>query len=343
MSSHIIFREDRILVLDQRKLPFKEVFVPLITLDDFVKAINGMIVRGAPLIGIVSAYGFAFGVKELLEKKGELTKDDIKRIYSKLAKTRPTAHNLFWALDKMKKGYEKHKDERDLPRKLLEIARFIHEEDIKNNIMLAERGAELVNDGDTILSHCNAGELATGGYGTALGIIRKAKEQGKRTKVIITETRPYFQGARLSAYELKKQGINFEIVPDNHVGLLMKKGMIHKVIVGADRVALNGDTANKVGTFMIALCAKNENVPFFVACCLSTFDNSLPSGQSIPIEERDGKEVIKIGKKYITLKSYKALYYSFDITPNYLISGFITEKGVVVQPFTENIRLLFKE
>ncbi|MCS7280348.1 MAG: S-methyl-5-thioribose-1-phosphate isomerase [Desulfobacterota bacterium] len=333
MSDHIFLKDEKLFVLDQRRLPFEEVLVPLKSLKDFVKAIKNMVVRGAPLIGIVGAYGFAFGVREVARRKKKVTKKDIERIYTVLAKTRPTAYNLFWALDRMKRECERHAETESLLSGLFDLARLIHEEDIKNNISLAEHGAALIEDGDTILSHCNAGELATGGYGTALGVLRRAKEQGKNIKVFLTETRPYFQGARLSAYELNKFGIEFEIVPDNHVGLLMSKGMIEKVIVGADRVAANGDTANKIGTYMIALCAKNHNVPFYVACCGSTFDRNIPSGSSIPIEERKGKEVIKFKRGYITMPSFKARYYSFDITPNSLITGFITEKGIIERPF----------
>ncbi len=340
MSNHIFLQDERLVVLDQRELPFREVLISLKSLEDFVKAIKKMAVRGAPLIGIVSAYGFAFGIKEITERKGRLTAPDVERIYMKLAKSRPTAFNLFWALDRMRKECEKHMEDKSLPERLFSLARSIHEEDIRNNMTLAEFGSNLIEDGDTILTHCNAGELATGGYGTALGVIRRAKEKNKELKVFITETRPFFQGARLSAYELHKYGVDFEIVPDNHVGLLMERGLIKKVIVGADRVARNGDTANKIGTYMIALCANNHSIPFFVACCSSTFDMSLKDGSSIEIEERDGREVISMGKKWITSKSYKARYYAFDITPSQLISSFITEKGIIEKPFEENIERL---
>ena len=343
MSNHIRFEGGNLLVLDQRRLPQREVLIPLKELDDFVKAIKGMVIRGAPLIGIVAAYGFAFGVRSLLKRRRRITHRDIQRIHDKLAKTRPTAFNLFWALERMKREWEEHKEDPYLLERLFDLAQKIHEEDIKKNVALAEWGASLITDGDTILSHCNAGELATGGYGTALGIIRRALEQGKKLKIFLTETRPYFQGARLSAYELNKYGADFEIVPDNHAGLLIKQGLVNKVIVGADRVVANGDTANKIGTYMIALCAKDKKIPFFVASPLSTFDLSTPSGSLIPIEERKGDEIIRIGKRYITLPSYKARYYSFDVTPHYLITSFITEKGIIEKPYARNIRQILKK
>lgn len=337
MSNHIFLKDEKLIVLDQTKLPFREVYISLENLNDFANAIKRMVIRGAPLIGIVAAYGFAFGVREILKKKGEIKQKDIRRIYFKLARTRPTAFNLFWALKRMKEECENHLKDNDLVKRLLKLAISIHEEDIKNNMLLSEFGAQLIEDGDSILTHCNAGELATGGYGTALGIIRKAYEKNIRLKVFLTETRPYFQGARLSAYELHKLGIDFEIVPDNHAGFLIEKDLVNKVIVGADRVAQNGDTANKIGTYMIALCAKNKGIPFYVACTSSTFDHSCPQGSSINIEEREGNEVLKVGRAYITSRSYRARYYSFDITPSDLISAFITEKGIIERPFSENI------
>jgi len=217
----------------------------------------------------------------------------------------------------------------------------IHDEDVENNRQLSQYGAELINNGDTILTHCNAGALATGGWGTALGVIRAAHEAGKRIKVFCTETRPYFQGARLTAYELKNMGVNVELVPDNHAGLLCYYGTIDKVIVGADRIVRNGDTANKIGTYMIALAAKEYRIPFYVAAPVSTFDVVLDNGSAIEIEQRDGKEVKYFGRVPITLPDIRARYYSFDVTPAKYISAFITEIGIVEKPFNKQIAMLY--
>jgi methylthioribose-1-phosphate isomerase len=209
--------------------------------------------------------------------------------------------------------------------------------------MLSLYGAELIDDGDTILTHCNAGALATGGYGTALGVIRAAHESGKKIKVIATETRPYLQGARLTAFELHEEGIEVELVPDNHVGFLCYNKVVNKVIVGADRVVSNGDVANKIGTFMIALCAHEYQIPFLVAAPISTFDKDIPNGTYIEIEERDGKEVKYLGNKPLTLQDVKARYYSFDVTPAKYITAIITEKGIVEKPYRKNIKMLFPQ
>lgn len=342
MTDHIYWKNGALYLLDQRALPFKKTYVRCSSLKDIVEAINNMTVRGAPLLGIVAAYGVALGIQEIIEAKKPLKGKDIQKIVKSLGDTRPTAVNLFWALRKMNEAYEKYKDDKDLPESMLEEAIGIHVDDIENNRMLSLFGAELVDDGDTILTHCNAGALATGGYGTALGVIRAAHESGKKIKVIATETRPYMQGARLTVWELMEEKIPVELVPENHAGILCANKAIDKIIVGADRIAKNGDTANKIGTFMIALCAHQFKIPFFVAAPVSTFDNSIENGTYIAIEQRDGREVKYLGDKLLTVKDVKARYHGFDVTPEKFITKFITEKGIIEKPFKKYINMLFK-
>lgn len=340
MREHIYWKEDSLFLLDQRLLPFKEEHLRCRTLSDVTSAIKDMAVRGAPLIGVVAAYGMAIGVRETIEKKGRLRDSDAERICRKLKETRPTAVNLFWALQKMLATYHRTRGQADLFEAMLETAREIHSEDRENNIRLSTYGSELIDDGDTILTHCNAGALATGGYGTALGVIKAAHDAGKSIRVVATETRPYFQGARLTVWELKNHGIDVTLVPDNHAGLLLGEGIVDRVIVGADRIARNGDVANKVGTYMIALAAHDNEVPFYVAAPLSTFDGNIKNGEEIDIEERDGREVKYVNGRLITLKNVVAKYYGFDITPARLITYIITEKGVVDKPFGRYIKML---
>ena len=341
MTDHIYWKDGSLYLLDQRALPFKKTYLQCKGLKDIIYAIKSMVVRGAPLIGIVAAYGVALGIQEIIVSKGRIKDDDIDKICEKLAKTRPTAVNLFWALERMKNVFRKFSIKTEMPDLMLDEAIAIHVEDIENNRMLSLFGSELIDGGDTILTHCNAGALAMGGYGTALGVIRAAHESGKKIKVIATETRPYLQGARLTAWELYEEGIDVELVPDNHAGFLCYNKEIDKVIVGADRIALNGDTANKIGTYMIALCASHYKIPFFVAAPVSTFDRKIQNGASIPIEERDGREVKYINGRPLTLEAIKARYYSFDITPERYISNIITEKGIIEKPFKKYIKMLF--
>ena len=286
MTEHITWKENQLLLLDQRLLPFKKVYVKCRTLADVTRAIKNMTVRGAPLIGIVAAYGMYLGIREIQRSRKTIRESDVARVYQSLAATRPTAVNLTWALDRMLSTYRQHGGSGDVLDFLLQTAIAIHVEDIENNRVLGRYGAELIDDGDVILTHCNAGSLATGGYGTALGVIRAAHESGKRIRVVATETRPYLQGARLTAWELHEEGIDVELVPDNHAGLLCWRGLINKMIVGADRIAANGDVANKIGTYMLALVAHEHGVPFFVAAPKSSFDLSVRSGHHIEIEER---------------------------------------------------------
>ena len=342
MTDHIYWKDGVLHLLDQRKLPFRKEYVECATLASAVKAIKNMTIRGAPLIGIVAAYGVVLGLMEIISKGKEPEEMDFEKVSGVLGDARPTAVNLSWALGRMKVIFSGVQGSTDLLDSLLNEAIAIHVEDIENNRMLSLYGAELIDDGDTILTHCNAGALATGGYGTALGVIRAAAESGKKIKVICTETRPYMQGARLSAWELFQEGINVEVVPDNHVGFLCDNKAIDKVIVGADRVALNGDTANKIGTYMIALCAKRYNLPFLVAAPVSSFDPRIPNGTYIEIEERNGDEVKSIRGVPVMLKEIRARYFSFDVTPARYVSSFVTEKGIIEKPFKKYIKMLFR-
>jgi len=342
MTGHIYWKNGALYLLDQKVLPFKKTYVRCTSLKDVITAINNMTVRGAPLLGVVAAYGVVLGIQDIIKSKRQVKTNDIEKIVRKLSDTRPTAVNLFWALQKMTGAYETYKLEKNVVDAMLEVAIAIHVEDVENNRMLSLFGAELINDGDTILTHCNAGALATGGYGTALGVIRAAHESGKKIKVIATETRPYMQGARLTVWELIEEKIPVELVPENHAGILCANKVITKVIVGADRIAANGDTANKIGTFMIALCAKEIKVPFFVAAPLSTFDTSIENGTKIAIEKRDGKEVKYLSGRLLTVKDVEARYYGFDVTPEKCITGFVTEKGIIEKPFKKYIKALFQ-
>ncbi len=341
MTDHIYWKNGILYLLDQRELPFKKKYVKCTGLSDVITAINNMTVRGAPLLGIVAAYGLVLGVRERTKAGRSVASADIERIAKKLGDTRPTAVNLFWALEKMRDAFRRYAGDTDLVEDLLGEALAIHVEDIENNRMLSLYGAELIENGDTILTHCNAGALATGGYGTALGVLRAAHEAGKKIKVIATETRPYMQGSRLTVWELMQEGIPVELVPENHAGLLCSNRMVTKVITGADRIALNGDTANKVGTFMISLAAREFKIPFYIAAPVSTFDASIESGSRIPIEERSAREVKYLDDRLLTVKDAPARYYAFDVTPSKNISGFITEKGIIQKPFKKYISMLF--
>jgi methylthioribose-1-phosphate isomerase len=343
MSDHIYWKDGALYVLDQRLLPFKETYIRCETVKDAAKAIKEMAVRGAPLIGLVAAYGVVLGIRETTRSRGRVRPGDMERICRKLQETRPTAVNLTWALSRMKDAYAETKGQDGVANFMLQTAIEMHAEDVENNRRLSQYGAELIDDGDTVLTHCNAGALATGGYGTALGVIRSAHESGKEIQVVATETRPYFQGARLTVWELREQGIDVTLVPDNHAGLLCQQGIIDKVIVGADRVARNGDTANKVGTYMIALAAHDNEVPFYVAAPLSSFDDSIRNGDEIHIEERDGREVKYVNGRLVTPADVPAKYYAFDITPARLITYIINENGILEKPFGKYIKILFSQ
>ena len=326
-------------LLDQRKLPFIEKYVECRTHEEVAHAIKEMIVRGAPAIGVVAAFGYVLGFRE--HKNGD-TKEWMKQVKETLSRTRPTAVNLFWALDRMEKVFFENLKNENLGEILEEEALKIAYEDIETNRAIGRNGAELIEDGSTILTHCNAGALATVDYGTALGVIRAAVESGKRVRVFADETRPYLQGARLTVWELMKDGIEVYVITDNMAGWLMKRGMIDAVVVGADRIALNGDTANKIGTYSLAVLARRNSVPFYVAAPTSTIDPTIKSGDEIPIEERRAEEVTHCGGSRIAPEGVKVLNPAFDVTENSLITAIITEKGVIRPPFEENIKKILE-
>jgi len=332
---------DALKLLDQRKLPFVEEYVMCRTHVEVAKAIKDMVVRGAPAIGVAAAFGYVLGLREFAS--GDL-QEWMKKVKENLANTRPTAVNLFWALDRMERtlleNLDKDREEilEILEREALRMAR----EDIEVNKAIGRNGAALLKDGWTILTHCNAGALATVDYGTALGVIRAAVESGKRIRVFADETRPYLQGARLTAWELLKDGIDVTVITDNMAGWLMKKGLINAVIVGADRIAMNGDVANKIGTYTVAVLAKKHGIPFFVAAPTSTIDPKIRSGDEIPIEERSQDEVLFCGGNRVVPHGVKVVNPAFDVTEKDLVTAIITEKGVIWPPFEENIRRILE-
>lgn len=332
---------DALKLLDQRKLPFVEEYVMCCTHVEVAKAIKDMVVRGAPAIGMAAAFGYVLGLREFTS--GDL-QEWMKKVKENLANTRPTAVNLFWALDRMERtlleNLDKDREEilEILEREALRMAR----EDIEVNKAIGRNGAALLKDGWTILTHCNAGALATVDYGTALGVIRAAVESGKRIRVFADETRPYLQGARLTAWELLKDGIDVTVITDNMAGWLMKKGLINAVIVGADRIAMNGDVANKIGTYTVAVLAKKHGIPFFVAAPTSTIDPKIRSGDEIPIEERSQDEVLFCGGNRVVPHGVKVVNPAFDVTEKDLVTAIITEKGVIWPPFEENIRRILE-
>ncbi len=272
--------------------------------------------------------------------------DELDYVSDVLAKTRPTAVNLFWAIDRMKRAFQKAKGEgksvSEIKQVLLDDAKAIHEEDIESQRLIAQFGGELLDDNSTVLTHCNAGALATGGvWGTALGVIRGAVDQGKTISVIADETRPYLQGARLTAWELMEDDIPVTLITDNMSGHIMKKGGVHAVVVGSDRIAANGDVANKIGTYMVAVLARRHNIPFYVAAPLSTVDLNCPTGDQIPIEERDEREVTHIKENQLAPLGVGVSNYAFDVTPNDLVTAIITEKGVARAPYIESLKKQF--
>ena len=337
MLPTIKWEKDRLILIDQRKLPRKEVYIECSDYTHIAQAIEDMSIRGAPAIGVAAAYGIVLGVMKLAEVDD--LESNFSQILTRLEKTRPTARNLFWAIEQMKKVYEANRDLTlpELKQKLLRQALSIEQEDIKTNKKIGYWGKDLVQDGSSILTHCNAGALATAGYGTALGIVRAAFEQGKKILVFADETRPLLQGARLTCWELEKDGIPVVLITDNMAAHFMQKGTISAVITGADRIARNGDTANKIGTYSVAVLAKEHNLPFYVAAPLSTIDFGMADGSAIPIEERNPEEVRKVGDFYISPPQVEVQNPAFDVTPAKYITAIITEKGVAKPPFEQSL------
>ena len=328
---------DGVVMIDQTRLPLETAFVTCRNYHEVAHAIRTMIIRGAPAIGVAAAMGVAIGVLKSSDPAA-----DMPAICETLAKTRPTAVNLFWAIERMKRVYESvgHLPLDEIRERLVAEAQAVRREDIAINEAIGRHGAPLVPDGKTVLTHCNAGALATAGFGTALGVIRAAVLSGKKIDVFADETRPFLQGARLTAWELQRDGIETTLITDNMAGHFLKSGRIGCVVVGADRIAANGDVANKVGTYGVAVLAKENGVPFYVAAPISTLDLTLVSGDEIPIEERASKEVTELQGVAIAPEGIRVANPAFDVTPNRYVTGIITERGVARAPFRESLAKL---
>ncbi|WAC06864.1 MAG: S-methyl-5-thioribose-1-phosphate isomerase [Thermodesulfobacteriota bacterium] len=338
----IKWKDDKVLLLDQRVLPEKEAYLECRTYQDVAHAIKHMVVRGAPAVGVAAAMGIALGVRTIPEKNKNSFLIQFDKICNTIAATRPTAVNLFWAIERMKNVvYQNlHVSIKALGLLLKKEALKILKEDIESNKRMGTYGSKFIKNGAVILTHCNAGALATGGYGTALGIIRAAKDQGKKIQVIADETRPFLQGARLTAWELKKDRIPVTVITDNMAAFMMQQKRIDAIIVGADRIAANGDTANKIGTYSLAILAKEHKIPFYVAAPLSTIDFKIKTGKEIPIEERAKEEVSHIRGKRMVPHGVSIWNPAFDVTPNRFVSAIITDQGVVKKPFQKNLKKL---
>lgn len=339
----ISWEEDHLSILDQTQLPLREIYSDVNTIGQVWEAIKKLKVRGAPAIGIAGAYGLYLGVRELESKNFTSFNVELNRWIEYLKTSRPTAVNLSWALERINQTVYANKDKEldEIKEIILKTAKTIHDEDKRVCKKIGEHGSELVEKKWNILTHCNTGALATGAYGTAFSVILHAHHEDKDIHVWVDETRPLLQGARLTTWELKKAEIPFHLISDSAAGSLMNTGKVDMVIVGADRVTANGDTANKIGTYSLAVLAKENDIPFYVALPLSTFDLETETGKEIDIEEREPEEVTHIGKSPITPKKTEAYNPAFDITPNKYITGFITEKGIVKPDFKKNIKKLF--
>ncbi len=344
MIKTITWTNNDVVVIDQKALPHEEKYLTCRSYKEVIAAINDMSIRGAPAIGVAAAMGIALGMQNQDVSSKDALKNSFSRICGEFSKTRPTAVNLFWAIKRMKRCFEKKLESGIDNIKIALVAEAIKicEEDIAINRQIGLHGRSFIEDGDNILTHCNAGALATAGYGTALGVIRAACETGKQLHVFVDETRPVLQGARLTAWELMRDKIPATLITDNMAGFLMKQGKINLVIVGADRIAANGDVANKIGTYSLAVLAAEHNIPFYVAAPLSTIDIEIKDGGNIPIEERDDEEVLSIRGVRIAPDGIKAYNPAFDITPNRFITAIITEAGVAVRPLRKAIKALVK-
>ena len=345
MIKTVEWTSEGIRMLDQRLLPTEEKYLMLRSYEEVADAIKKMVVRGAPAIGVSAAMGLALGASQSVGTSVADLEFDFKYMCDVMAATRPTAVNLFWAIERMRdalaRAKSETKDVEEVKKRLTDEALKIFQEDIASNRALGRFGGELIPDGATVLTHCNAGALATAGdYGTALGVVRGAIDAGKRVAVIADETRPFLQGARLTAWELAKDNIPVTVITDNMAGHVMKQGKVNCVVVGADRIAANGDTANKIGTYMVAVLAKQHDIPFYVAAPISTVDLSTATGEEIPIEERDAKEVTHLRDNQLAPDGIGAHNFAFDVTPNELIAAIITDRGVARAPYTESLRTL---
>ncbi len=337
------WNEEHVIMLDQTLLPNEERYIEIRDVDAMCDAIKRLAVRGAPAIGVAAAMGVALGALNSKEDNFSEFKDHMDSVCSQISATRPTAVNLFWAIDRMKKIIENSGDMaiQDIKDRLVKEAILMETEDRELCERIGRHGKDHLVPGDRVLTHCNAGGLATAGYGTALGVIRAAWESGNHLEVFSDETRPLNQGARITSWELMKLGIPVTLIPDSNAGALMSRGEITKVVVGADRIAANGDTANKIGTYTVAVMANRHKIPFYVAAPLSTIDMALPTGNEIPIEERDATEVTNIGGVRIAPEGVKVRNIAFDVTPHELIAGIITEWGTATEPYEDSFKAFF--
>ena len=331
--------------IDQTKLPNEEVYVTCTTHQQVAEVIRNMVVRGAPAIGVAAAMGIALGVKNSKAENIDKLRQEFDSICDMIGKTRPTAVNLFWAISRMREKFDllSGKPISQIKQSLIEEAQRMHAEDIAANQAMGRHGAALMPASGGVLTHCNAGALATCGYGTALGVIRAAIEQGKKIHVYADETRPFLQGSRLTAWELMKDGIPTTVISDNMAGAMMKQGKISAIIVGADRIAANGDVANKIGTYTVAVLARENGLPFYVAAPFSTIDLQTPTGNQIPIEQRNPREVTHFAGKAVTPEGVQVENPAFDVTPAKYVTAIVTERGIARPPFDKSLRHLAEE
>jgi methylthioribose-1-phosphate isomerase len=339
----IQWRDDKVILIDQRKLPLEETYIECSDYKQVADAIKTMVVRGAPAIGVTAAMGVAQGALGIDAKTTEAFCKKLDHVAETLVATRPTAVNLRWAVERMIRvaHADKTLSVADLKSRLRQEAMTIYDEDIAINQKMGENGQVLLESGQTVLTHCNAGALATAGWGTALGVIYSAQKAGKKIDVYADETRPFLQGARLTAWELVKNNIPVTLITDNMAASIMREKKIHAVIVGADRIAANGDVANKIGTYNVAILAREHGIPFYVAAPLSTIDMKCPTGDQIPIEERPTDEVTNFFRQRVAPEGVAVRNPAFDVTPNKLVTAIITEKGIVRGPYAENLLKLF--
>ncbi|MGE0129933.1 MAG: S-methyl-5-thioribose-1-phosphate isomerase [Blastocatellales bacterium] len=344
MIKTLEWTDEGVVMIDQRLLPTEEVYPVFKTYEEVAWAIKEMVIRGAPAIGVAAAMGVALGVRDTKTDDANELDEAFDQICEMIGSTRPTAVNLFWAIERMRKLYAGLRNEKtpldEIRSRLIAEANRMHDEDVEANRAMGAHGAGLIPDGATVLTHCNAGALATAGYGTALGVIRAAAEAGKRVAVYADETRPFLQGARLTAWELNKDDIPVTLITDNMAGHFMKRGDIDCVVVGADRIAANGDVANKIGTYSVAVLAKENDIPFYVAAPISTLDLNIASGDQIPIEERNEREVTHVKDVRLAPPGINIANPAFDVTPNRYVAAIITERGVARPPYQESLKRL---
>jgi methylthioribose-1-phosphate isomerase len=345
MIRTIEWTDEGVVMIDQRRLPTHELYPVFKTHEEVASAIEDMVVRGAPAIGVAAAMGIALGANNSSATSPDEFERDFHMVCERLSVTRPTAVNLFWAVERMRWAFKHGRRDAasidELKKLLITEALDIHREDVESNQRMGAFGADLIPDNGTVLTHCNAGALATAGFGTALGVIRAAVEAGKRVRVYADETRPFLQGARLTAWELAKEDIPVTLITDSMAGHFLKSGKIDCVIVGADRVAGNGDVANKIGTYMVAIAAHENNIPFYVAAPLSTVDLSLNSGDQIPIESRADEEITHFRGQQVAPEGVDVANPAFDVTPHRYVSAIITDAGVAREPYDTSLKALF--